>query len=108
MEPGQDGRMPPSETGMLIDLQRERLRRGMPRYHREPIQTWRRKVKLTLAATALLGLLAGMLSIALESTDDAGDASESLFEESPFQASESEGLGGGAAWFTATGGGGRR
>ncbi|PTL79738.1 hypothetical protein [Vitiosangium sp. GDMCC 1.1324] len=102
--------MTPSESGRLIDLQQERLRRGMPRYHREPIQTWRRKVKLTLAATALLGLLAGLLSIVMESTDESGAQGESLFDESPFRSSsgESQDLGDGPAWFTATQGSGRR
>ena len=105
--------MTPSESGRLINLQQERLRRGMPRYHREPIQTWRRKVKLTLAATALLGLLAGLLSIAMETVDDERGVKDegSMFDEAPFQtASESEeapGPGAGSAWF-ATEGGGKR
>lgn len=103
--------MTPSESsGRLISLQQERLRRGMPRYHREPIQTWRRKVKLTLAATALLGLLVGMLSIALESVDDergVKDEGSSFFDDSLFGAEESSpGPGAGSAWF-ATGGGKR-
>lgn len=102
--------MTPSESGRLISLQQERLRRGMPRYHREPIQTWRRKVKLTLAATALLGLLAGLLSIALESVDDERGVKDggSLFDDSPFEAEEAApGPGAGSAWF-ATEGGGKR
>ena len=78
-------------------------------YHREPIQTWRRKVKLTLAATALLGLLAGLLSIALESTDEAGGTSDSgsFFDESPHRSSSGEGAemdDGPAAWFATEGG----
>jgi hypothetical protein len=75
----------------------------MPRYHREPIHTWRRKVKLTLAATALLGLLAGLLSIAMESTDDergGAKGEESLSDDSGDNPA-------GSAWFTATGGGGK-
>src|SRR5690348_6497847 len=105
--------MTPSESGRLINLQQERLRRGMPRYHREPIQTWRRKVKLTVAATALLGLLAGLLSIALESVDDERGVKDegSLFDDSPFQSSaqeeEAPSAGAGSAWF-ATEGGGKR
>ncbi|WP_395812138.1 hypothetical protein [Archangium minus] len=93
---------------MVIDLQKERLRRGMARYHREPIQTWRRKVKLTLAATALLGLLAGLLHIVLETGDGeaGGRGEESLGNESPFLPSsvDRQDLVG-PAWFTTTGGG---
>jgi len=88
---------------MLIDLQQERLRRGMKRFHREPTQTWRRKVKLAVAGACLLGLLAALLSIALESTDadPGGGGGGSLFEGSGLE------LEAGPAWFTATGAGRR-
>ncbi|QRK11406.1 hypothetical protein JQX13_15825 [Archangium violaceum] len=93
---------------MVIDLQKERLRRGMTRYHREPIQTWRRKVKLTLAATALLGLLAGLLHIVLETggMEAGGMREESSGNESPFRPSrvDREDVAG-PAWFTTTGAG---
>ncbi|WNG41396.1 hypothetical protein F0U61_52670 [Archangium violaceum] len=100
--------MPSNEPGMVIDLQKERLRRGMARYHREPIQTWRRKVKLTLAATALLGLLAGLLHIVLETSDGeaGGRRDDSLFNESPFLPSSAVRQDvDGPAWFTTSGGG---
>ncbi|MFL5359110.1 hypothetical protein [Archangium sp.] len=80
----------------------------MPRYHREPIQTWRRKVKLTLAATMLLGLLAGLLSIAMESVDDERGVAKdegSLFDDSGFMSGGDSAAG--SAWF-ATEGGGKR
>ena len=97
--------------GRVIDLQSERLRRGMPRYHREPVQTWRRKVKLTVAGVCLLGILAGLLSVAMESTDTApgeGDDGEGLFG-SPFRSSSGAApdVEAGPAWFTTTGGGRR-
>ncbi|HZI08454.1 MAG TPA: hypothetical protein VEZ71_30840 [Archangium sp.] len=100
--------MPAKVPGRLIDLQNERLRRGMPRYHREPVQTWRRKVKLTVAGACLLGILAGLLSVAMESTDSApGDDGEGLFG-SPFRSSSGAGpdVEAESAWF-ATGGGRR-
>jgi hypothetical protein len=100
--------MPAKVPGRVIDLQNERLRRGMPRYHREPVQTWRRKVKLTVAGACLLGILAGLLSVAMESTDSApGDDGEGLFG-SPFRSSSgaSPDVEAGSAWF-ATGGGRR-
>lgn len=101
--------MPAKAPGRVIDLQSERLRRGMPRYHREPVQTWRRKVKLTVAGACLLGILAGLLSVAMESTDSApGQDDDGLFG-SPFRSSSSvsPGVEAGPAWFTATGGGRR-
>ncbi len=84
----------------------------MTRYHREPIQTWRRKVKLTLAAMALLGLLVGLLSVALESTDEAGGPrdrdDESLFDDdSPSHSSGADNEDAAPIWFMATGGGRR-
>ncbi|HYO64765.1 MAG TPA: hypothetical protein VEU33_01675 [Archangium sp.] len=94
--------------GRVIDLQNERLRRGLPRYHREPVQTWRRKVKLTVAGVCLLGILAGLLSVAKESTDSApGDEAEGLFSGSPFRSSSgaSPDVEAGSVWFTTTGGG---
>lgn len=102
--------MPINASGRVIDLQNERLRRGMPRYHREPVQTWRRKVKLAVAGACLLGILAGLLSIALESTDTApGEDGDGLFGGSPFRSSSGAGMDveAGPAWFTATGGGRR-
>ncbi|WP_375769206.1 hypothetical protein NR798_47315 [Archangium gephyra] len=101
--------MPAKAPGRVIDLQNERLRRGMPRYHREPMQTWRRKVKLTVAGVCLLGILAGLLSVAMESTDTApGDDSEGLFG-SPFRSSSGAApdVDEESAWFTTTGGGRR-
>ncbi len=95
--------------GRVIDLQNERLRRGMPRYHREPVQTWRRKVKLAVAGACLLGILVSLLSIALESTDAApGEEDDGLFG-SPFRSSSGSGANveAGPAWFTTTGGGRR-
>jgi hypothetical protein len=93
--------------GRVIDLQNERLRRGMPRYHREPVQTWRRKVKLTVAGVCLLGILAGLLSVAMESTDSApGEEGEGLFSGSPFRSSSGASPDvNESAWFTTTGGG---
>ncbi|WNG62316.1 hypothetical protein F0U59_52190 [Archangium gephyra] len=96
--------------GRVIDLQSERLRRGMPRYHREPVQTWRRKVKLTVAGACLLGILAGLLSVVMETTDaPPGDKGEGLFSGSPFRSSSgaSPGVEPESAWFT-TSGSGRR
>ena len=95
--------------GRVIDLQSERLRRGLPRYHREPVQTWRRKVKLTVAGVCLLGILAGLLSIALESTDTVpGEEGEGLFSGSPFRPTSGAGpREAGSAWLTATGAGRR-
>ncbi|HYO52369.1 hypothetical protein [Archangium sp.] len=90
--------MPPNEPGTLIDLQQERLRRGMKRYHREPMQTWRRKVKLAVAGACLLGILASLLLIALESTDA---------DPLPSSGGASLDIEDGPAWFTATGGGRR-
>lgn len=96
--------MPTKAPGRLIDLQSERLRRGMPRYHREPVQTWRRKVKLAVAGVCLLGILAGLLSVAMESTDTApGDDGEGMFG-SPFRSSSGAAMEDGPAWLTTTGG----
>jgi hypothetical protein len=96
--------MPTKAPGRLIDLQSERLRRGMPRYHREPVQTWRRKVKLTVAGVCLLGILAGLLSVAMESTDSMpGEDGEGMFG-SPYRSSSGAGMEDGPAWFSATGG----
>jgi hypothetical protein len=88
--------MLPEKPSLIIDLQEERLRRGMKRFHREPIQTWRRKAKLAVAGVCLVGLLAALLLIVLESTEvePGGDSSESLFEEEVEV---------GPAWFTAMG-----
>ena len=102
--------MPAKVPGRVIDLQSERLRRGMPRYHREPVRTWRRKVKLTVAGACLLGILAGLLSVAMESTDTPpGEESEGLFSGSPFRSSSGAGpeVEPESAWFT-TSGSGRR
>lgn len=99
--------MPAKAPGRVIDLQNERLRRGMPRYHREPVQTWRRKVKLAVAGVCLLGILAGLLSVAMESTDSVpGEDGDGLFG-SPFRSSSGAGMEAGPAWFTATGAGRR-
>jgi hypothetical protein len=83
----------------------------MPAPHREPVRTWRRKVKLTVAGVCLLGILAGLLSVAMESTDSVpgDDDGEGLFNGSPFRSSSgaSPDVEPGSAWFTTTGGGRR-
>lgn len=96
--------------GRVIDLQSERLRRGLPSSPREPVRTWRRKVKLAVAGACLLGILVGLLSVVMETTDaPPGDKGEGLFNGSPFRSSSgaSPGVEPESAWFT-TSGSGRR
>ncbi|MGZ3461802.1 MAG: hypothetical protein ACXU86_25195 [Archangium sp.] len=130
--------MPPHEPGQVISLQTERLRRrppaplaksphvlvASPRRDKDQRRLRRRKVKLAVVGACLVGVLASLLSIALDSTDeepgtmserservddsDRSESDDSPDEVSPFQPSSAEGHDvAGSAWFSAQGGGQR-
>jgi hypothetical protein len=77
--------------------------------HRHQLKMRRRKVKIAVAGVCLLGLMAGLLSIAMETTDErSGEGGDSLLgDESPFRPSSGSGdsMGDGPAWFTTSGSG---